>query len=232
MLLPFEMSSDLSEEARLCDEIRNVGLKDEGRLTYAEMLMAFRRSQRSRPSLSRDSSSRGSSVDYDSDDHNIIDYLPPQTHPNTHQHHHQQHQHQQQQHHQHHHHNRATSATSAISESVNEHESNRSEQNVYIRLASLEEQKERKNGPGSKRNRILLKNRNYRNVAQPRPLYSQADFGPINAQATPRAYRSFPNYPRYRQPRRPPPRPNWNLYFILAFLLLGLMIISFLPLIF
>merc|ERR1712113_1309858 len=43
MLLPFEMSSDLSEEARLCDEIRNVGLKDEGRFTYAQMLMAFRR---------------------------------------------------------------------------------------------------------------------------------------------------------------------------------------------
>ena len=45
MLLPFEMSSDLSEEAKLVDEIRNIGLKDEGRLTYAEMLMAFRRSQ-------------------------------------------------------------------------------------------------------------------------------------------------------------------------------------------
>ena len=29
MLLPFEMSSDLSEEARMVDEMRNLGLKDE-----------------------------------------------------------------------------------------------------------------------------------------------------------------------------------------------------------
>ena len=200
MLLPFEMSSDLSEEARLCDEIRNVGLKDEGRFTYAQMLMAFRRSQRSRPSLSRDTSSRGSTVDYDTDDHNIIDYLPPQTSTN---------------------HNNLITSTPP-SEPI----SNRSEQNVYIRLASLKQ----KNRPKSH----VIENRIYRNAkqAQPRPLYNQANFGPLNAQAAPRAYRSFPNYPRYRQPRRPPPRPNWNIYFILAFLLFGLMIISFLPLIF
>ena len=77
-----------------------------------------------------------------------------------------------------------------------------------------------------------------------RPQYSQANFGPYgpglggsrltSAQSStrsprPRGYQSFPSYPRYRQPVRPPPRPNWHLYFLLAFLLLGLMIISLIP---
>ena len=64
MLLPFEISSDLSEEARLVDEIRNIGLKDEGRLTYAEMLMAFRRSQ----GIRRSTASSHDLTDSDTDD--------------------------------------------------------------------------------------------------------------------------------------------------------------------
>ena len=45
MNLNFETTSDWSDEARFLDEVRDVGLKDEGRLTYHEMLIAYRRSQ-------------------------------------------------------------------------------------------------------------------------------------------------------------------------------------------
>ena len=123
-----------------------------------------------------------------------------------------------------------------------------SREDVYIRLASQDSQqyfpstqnkksknRHKKIARKSTNARGLLSKANFPSnssaYAQPRPLYNQANFGPLNPRI-PRPYQSFPNYPRYRQPRRPPPQPNWNLYFILAFLLLGLMIISFMPLIF
>lgn len=247
MLLPFEISSDLSEEARLVDEIRNIGLKDEGRLTYAEMLMAFRRSQ----GIRRSTASSHDLTDSDTDDvttddssHDIIDYLPPQTQHTT---------------------PPKTSSPNTIHQSENEIElprTNRSEDNVYIKHASggsIASSRQHKHPNNPKKSRISGGRKISQRLAQPRPLYNQANFGPYRSvraiarnsnrnsskflksrtldaasptQFIPQTYQSFPSYPRYRQPRRPPPPTNWPLYFLLAFLLLGLMLISFIPLIF
>ena len=251
MLLPFEISSDLSEEARLVDEIRNIGLKDEGRLTYAEMLMAFRRSQ----GIRRSTASSHDLTDSDTDDvttddssHDIIDYLPPQTQHTT---------------------PPKTSSPNTIHQSEIElPRTNRSEDNVYIKHASggsiaSSTHRQHKHPNNPKKSRISGGRKISQRLAQPRPLYNQANFGPYRSvraiarnsnrnsskflksrsaleshsasqttQFIPQTYQSFPSYPRYRQPRRPPPPTNWPLYFLLAFLLLGLMLISFIPLIF
>ena len=249
MLLPFEISSDLSEEARLVDEIRNIGLKDEGRLTYAEMLMAFRRSQ----GIRRSTASSHDLTDSDTDDvttddssHDIIDYLPPQTQHTT---------------------PPKTSSPNTIHQSEIElPRTNRSEDNVYIKHASggsIASSTHRQHPNNPKKSRISGGRKISQRLAQPRPLYNQANFGPYRSvraiarnsnrnsskflksrsaleshsasqttQFIPQTYQSFPSYPRYRQPRRPPPPTNWPLYFLLAFLLLGLMLISFIPLIF
>ena len=247
MLLPFEISSDLSEEARLVDEIRNIGLKDEGRLTYAEMLMAFRRSQ----GIRRSTASSHDLTDSDTDDvttddssHDIIDYLPPQTQHTT---------------------PPKTSSPKTIHQSEIElPRTNRSEDNVYIKHASggsiaSSTHRQHKHPNNPKKSRISGGRKISQRLAQPRPLYNQANFGPYRSvraiarnsnrnsskflksrtldaasptQFIPQTYQSFPSYPRYRQPRRPPPPTNWPLYFLLAFLLLGLMLISFIPLIF
>lgn len=246
MLLPFEISSDLSEEARLVDEIRNIGLKDEGRLTYAEMLMAFRRSQ----GIRRSTASSHDLTDSDTDDdvttddssHDIIDYLPPQTQHTT---------------------PPKTSSPNTIHQSEIElPRTNRSEDNVYIKHASGGSIASSRHNPPKKSRISGGRKRLSQRLAQPRPLYNQANFGPYRSvraiarnsnrnsskflknrtleshsasqttQFIPQTYQSFPSYPRYRQPRRPPPPTNWPLYFLLAFLLLGLMLISFIPLIF
>ena len=75
--LNFETSSDWSDEARFLDEVREVGLKDEGRLTYHEMLLAYRRSQGIRRSQAK--SIQSSDEDLSIEPYNI-DYLPSQKH--------------------------------------------------------------------------------------------------------------------------------------------------------
>lgn len=207
MNLNFETSSDWSDEARFLDEVRDVGLKDEGRLTYHEMLLAYRRSQGIRRSTAKSIQSSDDESDSISSIH--IDYLPSQAHS-------KQKTRQRPKHH-------------VINDSDHVQHDRRSEvpsskmDDIYVRLANGKSKSSAKPS--------LRQSKHSRQFGARRPVYNQSVYGQF-----PRIpnYQSYPNYPRYRNNVRPTtrPRPALYVYYLLAFILLVLIMISMIPIMF
>ena len=212
--LNFETSSDWSEEARFLDELREVGVKDEGRLTYHEMLLAYRRSQGIRRSTAKSNQSESDDSDSTSDlsDSFIIDYLPEQTHNPRH------------------------------PLEISRPEDPRENPGPIRQHSRIDHAVTPTNRPPVKADDIYIRLAdNKKNFKRPvinrqesdrpaKPVYNQSVYGQFRRANN---YQSYPNYPRYRRPVRPNrPQTNHNVYLLLAFLLLGLMIISFIPIMF
>jgi len=211
MNLNFETSSDWSDEARFLDEVREVGLKDEGRLTYHEMLLAYRRSQGIRRSMAKSNDS--------SDDSINIDYLPSQNL-----------------------HSKPRQSPAAAAHAIPPAHASSRPDDIYVRLADDSKKgaktRSRDHGHFDKRDhshhfhkRDHGHDRGHVATSFVRPAYNQSVYGQFRRIPN---YQSYPNYPRYRNNVPAPihPRPATYIYYILAFILLVLMLVSLIPIMF
>ncbi|CAG5112557.1 Oidioi.mRNA.OKI2018_I69.chr2.g6756.t1.cds [Oikopleura dioica] len=258
MHLPIELTnSDWSDEAKFCDELRNHGAQDTGRLTYHEMLLAFRRSQGSRGSRSSsragsrgiptsnsshsatsNSQSTKQTPNHTDDESFHFDYLPNQA---------------------------ATNQSPPEQSRRNDFQKHKiqpadisyepepseddfafppppeKDEPVYIRPSFPEKRNSRtRRARRDKYTPQIAKFKNesgkiqYENNQTPlatKRAYDQSAYGQFTRSSR---YQSFPNYPRYRQPARRSAKsqPPLATYWLLAFLLFMLMFISLFPLMF